>query len=234
MAFAAAPRRRREHQDRIMAEHPGDGVETIPPKRTELPADVHPDSRTRLPLVRRENLDEAGQKAYDAVTDPNSRLRAELIGPAGVWLNVPELSPHIREINWYLRHRVSIAPRLVELAILCTVREGDGENEWASHEPAGLRAGLSQETIDIVKWRKPVEGLAQDEAVIIKLARQLLGEKHLPSGTYAEALRIFGQKELVHLILLMANYAQTSIILHAFDSQMRSELTPLLPVAQRR
>jgi hypothetical protein len=46
-----------------------------------------------LTPVKREDLDEAGQAAYDAVVDPNSRLRAVLIGPAGIWLNIPELSP---------------------------------------------------------------------------------------------------------------------------------------------
>jgi len=33
--------------------------------------------------------------------------------------------------------------------------------------------------------------------------------------------------------LLMANYSQTAIILHAFDQQLRPNLTPLLPVADR-
>src|SRR4051812_33984376 len=71
--------------------------ETMPPKATTLPADIDPQSRSRLPLVKRENLDDAGKAAFNAVVDPKSRLRAELVGPAGIWLNVPQLSPHIRE-----------------------------------------------------------------------------------------------------------------------------------------
>ena len=90
---------------------------------------------SRLPLVKRDDLDEDGKKAYDAVVDPNSRLKAQLIGPAGIWLNVPELSPHIREINWFLRNRFPLDTKLTELIILTTARESDAQIEWSAHEP---------------------------------------------------------------------------------------------------
>ena len=208
-------------------------IESVPARQTALPADIDPESRSRLPLVRREDLDESGKRAYDAVVDPNSRLRAELVGPAGIWLHVPELSPHIREINWYLRNKIGLDPPLTELVILVTVRESDGETEWAAHEPAGLKAGLSQSAIDIVKYRLPTGSLSAREAAVVKVGRELLGAKHLSSATYAEALSLFGQKALVEIILLMANYSQTSIILHAFNQQLRPNLTPLLPVARK-
>lgn len=208
-------------------------IETVPEKKTTLPADVHPESRSRLPLVKRENMDEQGQKAYDAVVDPKSRLKAELIGPAGIWLNVPELSPHIREINWFLRNKFPLDAKLTELVILATVRESDGETEWAAHEPAALKAGLSKNVIDIIRYRQPIADVDPKEAAIIQMARELLGSKKLSAATYAEALKHFGQQNLVMMVLLMANYSQTSIILHAFDQQLRPELTPLLPVVHR-
>ena len=206
-------------------------VETVPEKKTELPPDVYPESRSRLPLVKREDMDEIGQKAYDAIVDPNSRLKAQLIGPAGIWLNVPELSPHIREINWFLRNKFPLDAKLTELIILTTARESDAQIEWAAHEPAALKAGLSQNVVDIVKYRQPIKDVDPKEAAIIQFARELLGDNHLSSETYAEALKQFGQKNLVMMVLLMANYSQTAIILHAFDQQLRPNLTPLLPVA---
>ena len=204
--------------------------ETVPEKKMALPADVHADSRSRLPLVKRDDLDENGGKAYDAIVDPDSRLKAQLIGPAGIWLNVPELSPHIREINWFLRNRFQLEAKLTELIILTTARESDAQIEWAAHEPAALKAGLAQNVVDIVKYRKPIENVEPAEAAIIQFARELLGGNHLTSETYAEALRQFGQRNLVMMVLLMANYSQTAIILHAFDQQLRPNLTPLLPV----
>jgi 4-carboxymuconolactone decarboxylase len=209
----------------------GGARETVPHRVTTLPADIDPQSRSRLPLVKRENLDEGGKAAYDAVVDPKSRLRAELIGPAGIWLNIPELSPHIREVNWYLRNRISLENRLAELAILVTARENDGQTEWTAHEPAGSKAGLDQTTIDIVKYRKPIAGISDKEAVIIKLGREVFKDKKVSSETYADAVKIFGQQGVIEIVMLMANYAMTSIILHAFDQQLRPDRTPLLPVA---
>ena len=206
-------------------------METVPDKPTVLPADVYAESRSRLPLVKREDLDENGQKAFDAITDPNSRLKAQLIGPAGIWLNVPELSPHIREINWFLRNRFPLDAKLTELIILTTAREADAQIEWTAHEPAALKAGLSQHVVDIVKYRRPITDVEPQEAAIIQFARELLGDNHLSSETYAEALKQFGQKNLVMMVLLMANYSQTAIILHAFNQQLRPDLTPLLPLA---
>jgi 4-carboxymuconolactone decarboxylase len=209
----------------------GAPLERVPPRVTTLPADIDPQSRSRLPLVKRENLDEAGKAAYDTVVDPKSRLRAELIGPAGIWLNIPELSPHIREVNWYLRNRTSLENRLAELAILVTARENDGQTEWTAHEPAGLKAGLDQKTIDIVKYRKPIAGISDKEAIIIKLGRETFKDKKVSSETYAEAVKVFGQQSVIEIVMLMANYAMTSVILHAFDQQLRPDLAPLLPVA---
>jgi 4-carboxymuconolactone decarboxylase len=207
-------------------------TEVVPEKTTTLPSDVYPESRSRLPLVKRDDLDEAGKKAYDAVVDPNSRLKAQLIGPAGIWLNVPELSPHIREINWFLRNRFPLDDKLTELIILATARESDAQIEWSAHEPAALKAGLSQNVVDIVKYRRPIVDVDLKEAVIIQFARELLGDNHLTSQTYADALKQFGQRNLVMMVLLMANYSQTAIILHAFDQQLRPDVTPRLPVAK--
>ena len=206
--------------------------EEVPEKATTLPSDVYPESRSRLPLVKRDDLDENGKKAYDAIVDPESRLKAQLIGPAGIWLNVPELSPHIREINWFLRNKFPLDAKLTELIILTTARESDAQIEWAAHEPSALKAGLSQNVVDIVKYRQPIKDVEPQEASIIQFARELLGNNHLTSETYAEALKQFGQKNLVMMVLLMANYSQTAIILHAFDQQLRPNLTPLLPVAK--
>ncbi|MFM9970918.1 MAG: carboxymuconolactone decarboxylase family protein [Burkholderiales bacterium] len=206
--------------------------EVVPPKVTALPADIDPQSRSRLPLVKREALDEQGKRAFDAVTDPKSRLRAELVGPAGIWLNIPELSPHIREVNWYLRNRITLEPRLTELAILVAVRESNGQNEWTAHETAGRKVGLDASIIDIVKYRRPIENVPEKEALIMRMGREILRGRKLTSHTYAQLIKTFGQRGVIELVMLMANYTMTSVILQAFDQQLRPDLTPLLPVPE--
>jgi 4-carboxymuconolactone decarboxylase len=118
----------------------------------------------------------------------------------------------------------------VELAILVTARESDGEYEWTAHEPQGLKAGLSPEIIDIVRNRKPTSGLAEKDAVIIDLGRETIGKHHASSETAARALNLFGKQELVNIVSLMGDYASTAILLNAFDQHVRPTDKPLLPI----
>jgi 4-carboxymuconolactone decarboxylase len=133
-------------------------------------------------------------------------------------------------VNDYLRHKSGLDPRLVELAILVTARESDGEYEWTAHEPQGLKAGLSPEIIDIVRNRKPTSGLAEKDAVIIDLGRETIGKHHASSETAARALNLFGKQELVNIVSLMGDYASTAILLNAFDQHVRPTDKPLLPI----
>jgi hypothetical protein len=54
-----------------------------------LPGDVHLDSLSRLPLVKREEMDGEGMRFYDAVTGPHSRTLVGLQGPSGIWHRKP-------------------------------------------------------------------------------------------------------------------------------------------------
>ena len=195
-----------------------------------LPKDVHPDSLSRLPLLKREEMDERGKRLYDAVVSPHSRTLVGLQGPSGIWLHSPTLGEYVRVANQYLRYETNLDRRLTELAILVTARELDHQFEWTAHEPAALRDGLEPEIIDIVKYRKPIAGLGKKEALIVSFGRELFREKKVSSRTFAEAVEVFGQPGVVNLAALMGNYAMTAVILNAVDQRLPPDQTPLLPI----
>jgi 4-carboxymuconolactone decarboxylase len=141
-----------------------------------LPADVFADSRNRLPVVKRDDLDQIGKQLYDA-TAGNARLLAGFQGPAGIHLYSPQSGEVVRRLNTYLRFETALGARTIELAILATTRELDSQFEWAAHEPAALRAGVSQEVIETVRHRQPVVGLSEQDATIIQLTRDALGSR---------------------------------------------------------
>ena len=200
------------------------------PTTRAYPADVNRDSSSRLPPVRREALNAAGQRAYDAVTDSGSKLRASLRGPTGFWLHLPAVIGHVRELNWNLRNSELGLPRaLRELTILVTARANDCQKEWTAHEPRALLAGVDAAVIDVVKYRKPLEGVAATEAAIIAFGRELFRDKKVSAATYAQALQVLGQRALVHMIALMSNYTMTATIFAALDQQIAPDQEPLLP-----
>ena len=195
-----------------------------------LPPDVHPDSLSRLPLRRREEMDEEGQRFYDAVVGPQSRTLVGLRGPSGIWLHSPVLGERVRAVNQYLRFEASLGRRLTELAILVTARELDNQFEWTAHEPAALAEGLGQDIIDVVKYRRPATGLGPEESAIIAFGREVLGERRVRSETFARAVELFGREGVVNLAALMGNYAATAIMLNAVDQRVHPDREPLLPL----
>src|SRR5438093_6176979 len=153
-----------------------------------LPRDIYPDSLSRLPLVKREAMDEQGKKFYDTVTGPHSRTLVGLQGPSGIWLHSPELGERMRAVNQYLRYETALERRLTELAILVTARELDNQFEWTAHEPVALAEGLEARIIEIVKRRKPIarlgKQLGRKEAVIVAFRRELFRSRKLSAATF--------------------------------------------------
>jgi len=193
-----------------------------------MPNDIYPESGFRLPLPKREELDDAGKKQYDQALGPGSKTAADLRGPTGVLLHSPQVAQCHGALFHYLTFESGLSKQIRELAILVTAREMDGRYEWAAHEPAALKAGVSQNIVDIVKYRKSITGLPETETIVIQLGREMFGKRKVSSETFAQALKIFGKKGLVDLVALMGHYCATAAILCAFDKQVRPD-QPALP-----
>ena len=195
-----------------------------------LPPDVYPESRSRLPLPKREDMDEEGKRVWDKLLDPSRPSLAGLMGPIGIRLWSPRVAESLSDANAYLRSETGFGPRLTEIAILTTAREMDNQFEWTAHEISGLKAGVEPAIIDLIKYRRPITGLGEKETVIIRLGRELFAQRKVSSDTFAATLRLFGRKGVVDLISLMANYSATAALLNAVDMQLPEGQEPLLPL----
>ena len=194
-----------------------------------MPSDIDPQSGFRLQLPKREDLDEAGKKAYDRATAPGATI-AGLQGPAGVQLFSTKIVEHMTTINRYLRFQAGLTPRMREIAILTTAREMDSQFEWVAHEPEALKEGVEQSIIDIIKHRKSTAGLDGSDATVIELGRQIWRDHKVTPDTFAKAKALLGPNKLIDLVLLMGNYAGTAALLTAVDMQLHEGKKPLLPI----
>jgi 4-carboxymuconolactone decarboxylase len=194
-----------------------------------MTSDIDPRSGFRLSLPNREDLDEAGKKAYDRGTTPGATIMG-LQGPAGIQLFSPKTAPHHVAINRYLRFEAGFTPRIREIAILTTAREMDSQFEWAAHEPEALKEGVPPTVIDAIKHRRSTEGLEETDAIVIELGRQIWRDHKVKSETFARLKTLFGPQKVVELVMLMGNYAGTAALLAAVDMQLHPGQKPLLPV----
>jgi 4-carboxymuconolactone decarboxylase len=192
-----------------------------------MPADIDPQSGFRLPLPKREDLDEAGKRAFDRASTPGKTI-VGLRGPSGIHLYSPQTVDAHNVMNQYLRFQCFDA-KTREVAILTVAREMDSRFEWAAHEPEALKEGVPAQVIDAIKYRKSTQGLDEKDAAIIEFGRQILRDHKVTPEVFARVKALFAPNRLVELVLLMGNYASTATLLCAFDMQV-PDGKPLLPV----
>jgi len=193
-----------------------------------MPSDIDPNSGFRLPLPKREDLDDVGKRAYDRAAAPGKSL-VGLRGPGGITLYSTKTVEARAQFSNHLRFDV-FPPNIREVAILAVAREMDSQFEWAAHEPEALNEGVPAEVIDVIKHRKSTQGLDETYAAIIELGRQTFGDHKVTSEAFARVKKLFAPTKLVELVMLMGNYAATAALLTAFDMQLPEGQKPLLPV----
>jgi len=180
-----------------------------------MPPDVDPQSGFRLPLLRREELDDVGKQAFDRANTPGKTI-VGLRGPAGIHLYSTKTVEAHNTINRYLRHEAGFDPKIREVAILTVAREMDSR-------------GVEPSVVEAIKHRKSTAGLNEIDAAIIEFGRQAVGEHKVTPQAFARLKALFEPRQLIDLVLLMGNYAGTAILLAAMDMQV-PEGKPLLPV----
>ena len=194
------------------------------PSGGTLPKDIYPETGNRFPALKREALNEAGKKLYDA------RGAVDAYGPGPMRLYSPSVAAPMTDVNEYLRRKSGLEPRLVELAILVTAREMDCAYVWTAHEPAAQKAGLQQSIIDAVKYRRPLTSVGEKEAVIVQLGRDSIGKHKVGSDTFARAVKLFGNQGVVDIVSLIGDYAATTILANVADQHVRPKDKSLLPI----
>jgi len=72
--------------------------------------------------------------------------------------------------------------------------------------------------------------LAEKDAVLIEFGRELFGKHLVTPQTYAHALKVFGERDLVDLVDLMAQHTADGVLVTVFDQQLPAGQKPLLPM----
>jgi len=198
-----------------------------------LPPDIHPVTLSRLPPVSPADLDEEGQKLLAArgTVTPGP-------GPTHVTIYSPRIGEGLGALGRALGvprgDGFRFGVRAFQLIVLITAREIDQQYEWTAHEPAGLKAGLEQSVIDVVKFDRDVKGLAAKDALLITFGRGLFRDHKISSETWAQMVKEFGRQGTIEIMALMADYFAVGFMMNAVDQHLPADRLPLLPPLARR
>lgn len=186
-----------------------------------VPSDINPVTLSRLPPVTPEDLDEEGRRLLAARPDSKP-------GPGPT--HITNYSPRERSLGIPTGEGSPVGARFFQLAVLIVAREINQQYEWTAHEPAGLRQGLEQSVIDVVKHRRSVAGLSEKDAALITFGRTLLREHRVSSAVWADMVRLFGRQQTVQLMTIMGDYLRVGIMLNAVDQRLPPGREALLPL----
>ena len=198
-----------------------------------LPPDINPVTLSRLPPVTPADLDEEGQKLLAARQNVNPAP-----GPGHIGIYNPKASEGTgalgRALGVPTGETSRLGQRMYQLVVLITAREIDQQYEWSAHEPMGLRAGLEQSVIDVVKYDRDVKGLAEKDATVIDFLRTLMREHKVSSELWARQIRLFGRQNTVEMMQLMADYFMVGTMMNAADQHLPPTRPALLPTLTKR
>jgi len=192
--------------------------------QSALPPDINPVTLSRLPPASPEDLDEEGRKLLAS--------RPE-VKPGPGPTHVTNYSPRERSLGIPSGVNSPVGPRYFQLAVLIIAREIDQQYEWSAHEPAGLRQGLEQSVIDVVKHNKDVAGLTDKDATLITFGRTLYREHHVSSELWQKMVGHFGRQQTVQLMMIMGDYFRVGFMMNAIDQHLPPERKALLPPLNR-
>jgi len=192
--------------------------------QNSLPPDIHPVTLSRLPPVTAEDLDEEGQRLLAARTNFTP-------GPGPTHVTI--YSPRERDLGIPTGEKSPVGPRYFQLAVLITAREIDQQYEWSAHELTGLRQGLEQSVIDVVKYNRDVAELSDKDATLITFGRVLFREHRVGSELWEKMVSHFGRQHTVQIMAIMGDYFRVGFMLNAVDQHLPPERKALLPPLKR-
>ena len=188
--------------------------------QTALPPDINSVTLSRLPPVTPADLDEEGRRLL-------AQRPAVKPGPGPT--HVTSYSPRERSLGIPTGVGSPVGPRYFQLAVLIIAREIDQQNEWSAHEPAGVRQGLEQSVIDVVKHNRDVAGLADKDATLITFGRTLYREHRVSSELWQQMIGHFGRQHTVQLMMIMGDYFRVGFMMNAVDQHLPPDRKALLP-----
>jgi 4-carboxymuconolactone decarboxylase len=197
-------------------------------------SDIDPQSYSRLPLIPRSKLSGDALRVYDAVVGKDADGKDRPIpplGPAATSLYSMGVALPMNQLNQYLRTSV-VGTAMYQLCTLIAAREFDEPYEWNSHEAGAKRANVDQKTIDAIKFNRPLVGLPEKEALVVRFGRAIFQDRKVPSELYAKVVETFGQQGMFELTAIMGDYAMAAIMLRAVDQHVPNP-TNELPAIKR-
>ena len=181
----------------------------------------------RLPEVTDRNaLPEDQRHIFDYLAETRGAVRL----PFSELLNHPEVCYRVAHVGSFARFDSSLPKNVIEAATCVAAREYECEFEWAAHARMAGEVGVSPEALDAITHKKGIDGLNDQEKLVIGFARQLLNDHRVDDATWNGAVANWGAKGALELTMTVGYYCMLACLLNVTQIEAPAG-APRLPVA---
>jgi 4-carboxymuconolactone decarboxylase len=139
--------------------------------------------------------------------------RAGLGGPYHIMLRSPPAASRMLDLLDYLRFHSSVPARLNEFAILIQSRMWRSQMEWWGHYPLALKAGVSAQTLAMLKANQRPRSMKSDEAAVYDFCTELYTAHKVSDPTYKRLKHYLNDQQVVDLTTLSGTYVAVASLL---------------------
>lgn len=174
----------------------------------------------RLPELTPDQMNEAQRRINDEI---QSGPRGGIRGPFPWLLRSPGLADKAQKIGSYIRYESALPGNQRELAILVTARFWRAQYEWYAHAPIAAKDGVDPAVIAAIQDNRRPDFTDPGEATIYDFSTEMLQNHEVDDATYAAALELLGDEQLLDLIGLLGYYSMLAMIMRTFDIPVPGE-----------
>jgi 4-carboxymuconolactone decarboxylase len=177
----------------------------------------------RLPELTETGLT-SEQRALAESIKSGPRGQFKMSGPFAIYLHSPAFGELAQKLGGHLRFHTSIAPRLMEFAILVTAAQWKAQYEWAMHAPMAEKAGVKPATIRDLQAGRAPKSAPRDEMTVYAFIKELYAKRRVSKPTFNRAYKLLGEAGTVELVGLLGYYAMVSMTLNTFMAPLPQEI----------
>jgi alkylhydroperoxidase family enzyme len=180
----------------------------------------------RLPWYSPSELTESQYAVYEAIVlgarskgpqafrlvDDEGRLE----GPFNAMLVNPKVAMSVQAVGAAVRFESLLSDRAREIAILRLASLEQCDFEWYAHERVGLKNGLTEEELGVLKRGSFPSTFDPEEVLVGEVVTSLQSTRALSDELFSKALEILGLTKLADVITLVGYYQLLSLSVNAW------------------
>lgn len=113
-----------------------------------------------------------------------------------------------------------LSARVRELVILRTAHNAGSDYEWTHHVPMARAAGAGDDEIESLRRPLSEGDWPADEAAVLRAADELYFDATLSEEAWRDLRAVFGDAEVIELIMLVGEYRLLAMALSALRIQL--------------